>query len=131
MLPPLQQFSNATLALVARLDLKKRSNEPRWVRSGDFDHWLDQISGSAHDKSVMVSDWRGKIHVVDPDPVSDDFFTMQLQRSVFSITASDISACSRYLGICFKRSFKNQIERLCRNSHAKSWKSFRGAITID
>lgn len=88
LLPPLHQlFSSSTdgievqsplkkeeITLVANLDRSNPLTEARWVKTGDIEGWITQLSlGSTKGD---VSSWKGKIRVVDPDPVCRFLFSV-------------------------------------------------------
>jgi hypothetical protein len=60
----------ATIDIVAYLDRVYPLTEARWVRTGDVDGWIAQMTGQGVGNKDENPGWRGKIEVVDPDPVS-------------------------------------------------------------
>lgn len=52
------------LTLSCQLDKSNPLQEARWVRSGEVDEWIEQNTSSSGEAG-----WRGKIQVVDPEPV--------------------------------------------------------------
>lgn len=64
-------FKQDTILIVAKLDTTNPLTEAKWVRTGDVDSWISQMTGrifKPEDKTECG--WRRKITVVDPDPVS-------------------------------------------------------------
>ncbi|KAG0150812.1 hypothetical protein CROQUDRAFT_668414 [Cronartium quercuum f. sp. fusiforme G11] len=62
-------FKQDMILVVARLDTANPLTEAKWVRTGDVDSWISQMTGrifKPEDKTECG--WRRKITVVDPDP---------------------------------------------------------------
>lgn len=83
LLPPLhrllEQFSESAdglkispgvnkdqITIIAYLDRSNPLTEARWVKTGDVEAWINQLGLS----SDVNTEWKGKIIVTDPDPVS-------------------------------------------------------------
>lgn len=73
--------SKGTLTVVAYLDRSNPLTEARWVKTGDVEGWITQLSLA----NGIVSEWKGKISVVDPDPV-------RTVSSLFSPTLTQMQA---------------------------------------
>lgn len=56
------------ITIIARLDSSNPLTEARWVKTGDVEGWITSLS--LESKKKVVSEWKGKITVSDPDPVS-------------------------------------------------------------
>lgn len=79
--PPLHRLDigeeeNEIVKLTAYLDRSKPLSEPKWVKTGHLDEWIQSISGSsssAHARKTNpeFSVWDSKLEIVDPDAVSD------------------------------------------------------------
>lgn len=52
--------------LVAYLDRVKPLSEPKWVRTGDVDEFLQNVFAK---NAQGRKSWLGKVEVADPDPV--------------------------------------------------------------
>jgi hypothetical protein len=65
-------FKQSHMRIVAHLDRANPLTEARWVKNGDIDNWITQMTQHSKGDYNHPSDslWRGKIHVSDPDPVS-------------------------------------------------------------
>lgn len=64
-------FSKDKILIVARLDTVNPLTEAKWVRTGDVDSWISQMTGRVfHPEDEEECGWRRKITVTDPDPVS-------------------------------------------------------------
>lgn len=63
------QPSDRTLTLTVYLNKKRPLSEPKWCRADSADEWLYETFGSR--KGFNEAGWRGKLEVVDPDPVSE------------------------------------------------------------
>lgn len=61
-------FNKDHITIIAHLDRSNPLTEARWVKTGDVDGWITTLSIDA--KSDVVSEWKSKITVADPDPVS-------------------------------------------------------------
>ncbi|GAA5820528.1 hypothetical protein JCM11251_003031 [Rhodosporidiobolus azoricus] len=64
-------LSHDTITVTAQLDKANPLTEARWVKTGEVENWILSlgISNGADPKDASrLSDWRGKIKVVDPDP---------------------------------------------------------------
>lgn len=62
-------FKQNTVLIIAKLDTVNPLTEAKWVRTGDVDSWISQMTGrifKPEEKSECG--WRRKITVVDPDP---------------------------------------------------------------
>ncbi len=80
--PPLHRLDeseeeNEVVQLTAYLDRSKPLSEPKWVKTGQLDEWIQSISGtssSAHARksNPEFSVWDGKLEVIDPDSVSSN-----------------------------------------------------------
>ncbi|GAA5981691.1 hypothetical protein JCM11641_004216 [Rhodosporidiobolus odoratus] len=63
-------LSRETITVSAQLDKANPLTEARWVKTGEVESWILSlgISNGADPKDTQkLSDWRGKIKVVDPD----------------------------------------------------------------
>jgi 20S proteasome subunit alpha 6 len=63
------QPADRTLTLTVYLNKKRPLSEPKWCRADSADEWLYETFGSR--KGFNEAGWRGKLEVVDPDPVSE------------------------------------------------------------
>ncbi|KAI5475169.1 proteasome subunit alpha type 1 [Pseudohyphozyma bogoriensis] len=64
-------FNKSHITIVASLDRVNPLTEARWVKTGEVDAWILSLSisnGQDPKKKDGVSEWKGKIHVYDPDP---------------------------------------------------------------
>lgn len=70
------QIAKDRLTISATLDRTNPLTEARWVKTGDVDSWLISLAlaNGQDPKSDQFSQWRGKIVVEDPDPVSPSRF---------------------------------------------------------
>jgi len=64
--------ANEVVNLTAYLDRRRPLSEPKWVKTGQLDEWIQSISGSSNAVAARNSDpnlstWDGKLEVVDPD----------------------------------------------------------------
>lgn len=72
-LPPLHRVvpvdltSENGLTLTVYLNKKKPLSEPKWCRTNSADEWLYEQFGSR--KAGREGGWKGKLEIVDPDPV--------------------------------------------------------------
>jgi hypothetical protein len=66
---PTAQPADQTLTLTVYLNKKRPLSEPKWCRADSADEWLYETFGSR--KGFNEAGWRGKLEVVDPDPVSE------------------------------------------------------------
>ncbi|PLW12380.1 hypothetical protein PCANC_20172 [Puccinia coronata f. sp. avenae] len=66
---PTQVFKKDTILIVADIDTANPLTEAKWVRTGDVDSWISQMTGVIF-KPEETGDcgWRRKITVVDPEP---------------------------------------------------------------
>lgn len=68
--PPLHQ---STRTLTVWLNKRRPLSEAKWLRSNNADEWLFELFGSplkpASAQAGAIEAWRGKLHVVDPDPI--------------------------------------------------------------
>lgn len=55
------------LTFTVYLNKKKPLSEPKWCRTNQADEWLYEQFGKV---SLSEAGWRGKLEIVDPDPVS-------------------------------------------------------------
>jgi hypothetical protein len=67
---PNMRYEVASFDIIAHLDRVFPLTEARWVRTGDVDGWIAQMTGQGIGNKDDIRGWRGKIEVVDPDPVS-------------------------------------------------------------
>ena len=68
-LPPLHRPPpEEPVVLTVYLNKKRPLSEPKWCRNDSADEWLIEQFGSR--KAGSESGWKGKLHIVDPDPVS-------------------------------------------------------------
>ena len=69
--PPFHQaISSArseSLTLTVYLNKKRPLSEPKWCRTNQADEWLLEQFGSL--KASSEIGWRGKLEIMDPDPV--------------------------------------------------------------
>ena len=69
--PPLHRASPSTsaegLTLVVYLNKKRPLSEPKWCRANQADEWLVEQFGLRKGSSDVG--WRGKLEIMDPDPV--------------------------------------------------------------
>lgn len=56
------------ITITARLDSSNPLTEARWVKTGDIEGWITSLG--LESKKRVISEWKGKITVSDPDPVS-------------------------------------------------------------
>lgn len=64
-------FKQDSILIIARLDTANPLTEAKWVRTGDVDSWISQMTGRIFKpEDTTECGWRRKITVVDPDPVS-------------------------------------------------------------
>ncbi len=64
---PLTSSSNSEpLTFTVYMNLKKPLSEPKWCRANQADDWLLEQFGKL---STSNAGWRGKLEIVDPDPV--------------------------------------------------------------
>lgn len=66
-------FSPDHITVVATMDRANPLTEARWVKTGEVEQWILSLAlanGSDIKKEEQLSAWRGKIEVVDPEPVS-------------------------------------------------------------
>lgn len=62
-------FKQDSVLLVAELDTANPLTEAKWVRTGDVDSWISQMTGRIFKPEEKAEcGWRRKITVVDPDP---------------------------------------------------------------
>ncbi|KAH9816622.1 hypothetical protein DFH28DRAFT_209879 [Melampsora americana] len=62
-------FKQNTVLIVAKLDTLNPLTEAKWVRTGDVDSWISQMTGRIfRPEDHTECGWRRKITVVDPDP---------------------------------------------------------------
>lgn len=62
-------FKQNTVLIVAKLDTLNPLTEAKWVRTGDVDSWISQMTGRIFKPEDQTEcGWRRKITVVDPDP---------------------------------------------------------------
>ena len=72
--PPLHK---ATQTLTVWMNKRKPLSEPKWLRNNNADEWMYEIFGPALKSTSnaaaagtgAIDAWRGKLQVVDPDPV--------------------------------------------------------------
>ena len=64
-------FTKSQITIVATLDRTNPLTEARWVKTGEIEPWILSlgIASGLDVKADMISEWRGKITVADPDPV--------------------------------------------------------------
>jgi hypothetical protein len=65
-------FEPDRITVVANLDRANPLTEARWVKTGEIEQWILSLAlanGSDVRKEEQLSAWRGKIEVVDPEPV--------------------------------------------------------------
>lgn len=65
-----------TFKIIAYLDQERPLSEPKWVRTGNVEDWLNELFGRMKVDNKKVSNWRGKFEILDPEPVS--FFSYLL-----------------------------------------------------
>jgi 20S proteasome subunit alpha 6 len=58
-----------TFKIVAYLDQDRPLSEPKWVRTGHVEDWLNDLFGRMKVGNKKVSSWRGKFEILDPEPV--------------------------------------------------------------
>jgi hypothetical protein len=73
--PPLDMLTTSETAdeieLTAFLDTGNRLSEPKWVKSGHLEDWINSIkSRETAGEAEENWRWRKKLEVVDPDVVS-------------------------------------------------------------
>lgn len=80
---PAHGFKQDSVLLVAELDTANPLTEAKWVRTGDVDSWISQMTGRIFKPEEKAEcGWRRKITVVDPDPVSTSFlFILSIKSS--------------------------------------------------
>ena len=70
--PPMHKLTSTDtaepLVLTVYLNKKKPLSEPKWCRTNSADDWLIEQFGSR--KAGSETGWKGKLEIVDPDPVS-------------------------------------------------------------
>ena len=97
--PPLHQAllptSSGSLTLTVYLNKKRPLSEPKWCRTSQADEWLCEQFGSK--KGSNDQGWRGKLEIMDPDPVR-----MSWNHKYHSdhVLASDAANDSGFLGFC-------------------------------
>ena len=75
----LPKLKKDKITIICDLETKQPLTEPRWVRNGDIEEWIEQtVSGASlnYFKHIIAKEqhmaarigWNGKINVVDPDP---------------------------------------------------------------
>lgn len=65
-------LNRQTITVTAKLDRANPLTEARWVKTGEIDNWILSLgitNGADPKDAKKLSEWRGKIKVVDPDPV--------------------------------------------------------------
>jgi hypothetical protein len=62
------EHEEESLTLIVYLNKKRPLSEPKWCRTNSADEWLYETFGSR--KGFSETGWRGKLEIVDPDPVS-------------------------------------------------------------
>ncbi|KAK4702306.1 hypothetical protein P7C70_g3918, partial [Phenoliferia sp. Uapishka_3] len=62
-------FNKSHVTIVAMLDRLNPLTEARWVKTGEVESWIASLNLTA-DKKDAGSEWKGKISISDPDPVS-------------------------------------------------------------
>lgn len=65
------------ITIVAYLDRSNPLTEARWVKTGEVEAWITSLGIDS--KTDVVSEWKGKISVSDPDPVSLVSFPLRLE----------------------------------------------------
>lgn len=63
-------YTQNRITIVAYLDRINPLTEARWVKTGDCDAWVTSLALASNDSKAPVSEWKGKISVSDPEPVS-------------------------------------------------------------
>ena len=75
--PPMHKLSSSDtpepLVLIVYLNKKKPLSEPKWCRTNSADDWLIEQFGSR--KAGSESGWKGKLEIVDPDPVRPNYLS--------------------------------------------------------
>lgn len=62
-------YTKDQITIVAHLDKANPLTEARWVKTGEVEQWIISL-GLQHGHKDQLSEWKGKIVVADPDPVS-------------------------------------------------------------
>lgn len=78
-------FNKDEITVVAHLDKVNPLTEARWVKTGEVEQWIISLGlqNGQDPKKDQLSEWRGKIVVADPDPVSvGDCFSVELNADL-------------------------------------------------
>lgn len=60
-----------TFKIIAYLDQEKPLSEPKWIKTGNVEDWLNDIFGAPGKKAGGKGlAWRGKFEILDPEQVS-------------------------------------------------------------
>lgn len=65
------------ITIVAYLDRSNPLTEARWVKTGEVEAWITSLG--IESKTDVISEWKGKISVSDPDPVSPVSLHLRLE----------------------------------------------------
>jgi len=67
--PPFQREpTQEQMVITVWLNLVRPLSEPKWCRGNSADEWLIEQFGAR--KASTDGGWKGKLEVIDPDPVS-------------------------------------------------------------
>jgi len=73
--PPVHRYfprdgSSEALTIAVYLNKVRPLSEPKWCRTNGADEWLiEQFGGK---KAANGEGWKGKLEIMDPDPVSSE-----------------------------------------------------------
>jgi hypothetical protein len=65
-------YTKDEITVIAHLDKVNPLTEARWVKTGEVEQWIISLGlqNGQDPKKDQLSEWKGKIVVADPDPVS-------------------------------------------------------------
>lgn len=65
---PYPSLESETFKIIAYLDQEKPLSEPKWIKTGNVEDWLNDIFGPAKEGGKGTA-WRGKFEILDPETV--------------------------------------------------------------
>lgn len=64
---PYPELKCETFKVIAYLDQERPLSEPKWIKMGNVEEWLEELFGPVKDGKGLG--WRGKFEILDPEPV--------------------------------------------------------------